>query len=69
MFVDMLNVQRSQGHNISSLSTGIMAGSPCPQELCKAITKELNMTKFVVGQSKKIAECCGFNVYLLTIHR
>nr|XP_053656123.1 uncharacterized protein LOC128704931 [Cherax quadricarinatus] len=43
MFVDILNVQRRKPRDISSLSTGVMAGAPCPQELVMAVMDELNM--------------------------
>lgn len=48
MFVDMLNAQRREHRDMSSLSTGIMAGAPCPPELVMAVINELNMKNFQV---------------------
>ncbi len=48
MFVDMLHTQREKRYDLSSVETGIMAGSPCPQELCKNVVEEMNMKDFVV---------------------
>jgi len=48
MFVDMLSVARQTKPDFSSVLTGIMAGAPCPQELCKNVMAELNMKDFVV---------------------
>lgn len=50
MFVDMLEVQRQKKFDLSSVETGIMAGAPCPQELCKNVVSEMNMKDFVVSQ-------------------
>lgn len=52
MFVDMLNLQRQHGFDLSSVETGIMAGASCPTELCKNVGKELNMTRFTVMITK-----------------
>ena len=32
-----------------TLHTGLMAGAPCPEELCKAVVDELGMKDFVVA--------------------
>ncbi|XP_042231461.1 medium-chain acyl-CoA ligase ACSF2, mitochondrial-like isoform X2 [Homarus americanus] len=48
MFVDILNVQQRLLKDVSSLSTGIMAGAPCPQELVMAVMNDLNMKDFLV---------------------
>lgn len=48
MFIDILNAQRRMHRNLSSLSTGIMAGAPCPPELVMSVINELNMKDFLV---------------------
>ncbi|KAK7082678.1 Acyl-CoA synthetase member 2 mitochondrial [Halocaridina rubra] len=48
MFVDILNAQRTKPRDMSSLSTGYMAGAPCPKELVLAVMSELNMKDFLV---------------------
>lgn len=48
MFVDVLNAQRRKPRDLSSLSTGIMAGAPCPPELVMSLINELNMKDFLV---------------------
>ena len=48
MFIDMLGVQAKENFDLSSVETGIMAGSPCPQELCKDVIQHMNMRDFVV---------------------
>ncbi|XP_066986608.1 medium-chain acyl-CoA ligase ACSF2, mitochondrial-like [Macrobrachium rosenbergii] len=48
MFVDILNAQRSNQRDVSSLSTGIMSGAPCPQELVLALINEMNMKDILV---------------------
>merc|ERR1712106_415906 len=48
MFVDILAFARQMQPDVSHVETGIMAGAPCPQELCKNVVAELNMEDFVV---------------------
>lgn len=48
MFVDILNAQRRKNRDMSSLSTGIMAGAPCPPELVMSVMNELHMKDFLV---------------------
>ncbi|XP_045600298.2 medium-chain acyl-CoA ligase ACSF2, mitochondrial [Procambarus clarkii] len=48
MFVDILNAQHKKPRDVSSLSTGVMAGAPCPQELVTALMNDLNMKDFLV---------------------
>lgn len=48
MFVDVLNLPELKNYDVTSLSTGIMAGAPCPQELARGAIKELNMKDFSV---------------------
>jgi len=48
MFVDILANTRKTNPDVSHVETGIMAGAPCPKELCKNVVAELNMKDFVV---------------------
>ena len=48
MFVDILNLPDLKSYDLSSLSTGYMAGAPCPQSIVKAVVHELHMKDFVV---------------------
>lgn len=48
MFVDILNLPELKSYDLSSLSTGYMAGAPCPQSLVKAVVNDLHMKDFVV---------------------
>lgn len=51
MFIDMLNHPNFSQYDMSSLSTGIMAGSPCPIETMKQTRTLMNM--------KDVAICYG----------
>ena len=43
MFIAELNHPSLSSHDLSSLRTGIMAGSPCPIEVMKRVISEMNM--------------------------
>lgn len=45
MFIAMLDHPSFGQHDLSSLRTGIMAGSPCPVEVMKRVIAEMNMTE------------------------
>ena len=45
MFIAMLDHPLFGQHDLSSLRTGIMAGSPCPVEVMKRVIAEMNMTE------------------------
>ncbi len=45
MFIAMLDHPQFGHHDLSSLRTGIMAGSPCPVEVMKRVVAEMNMTE------------------------
>ena len=59
MFIDMLAVARRERAALPHLHTGLMAGAPCPEELCRcplpttsaprAVVEELGMKDFVVA--------------------
>eukprot|EP00095_Tigriopus_kingsejongensis_P006007 maker-scaffold245_size240363-snap-gene-1.22 protein:Tk06007 transcript:maker-scaffold245_size240363-snap-gene-1.22-mRNA-1 annotation:"hypothetical protein DAPPUDRAFT_54086" len=48
MFVDMISVQKKECFDVSSVETGVMGGSTCPEELCKNVRKDLHMKNFTV---------------------
>lgn len=43
MFIAMLQQQATSPVDISSLRTGIMAGSICPEQVMRRVNQELNM--------------------------
>jgi fatty-acyl-CoA synthase len=48
MFIDVLNHPNFDHYKMSSLKTGIMAGSPCPVEVMKRVISDMNMEKVTV---------------------
>ena len=48
MFIDMLNHPDFSTFDISSLSTGIMGGSPCPVETMKQVVEKMHMEQITV---------------------
>ena len=51
MFIAMLDHPLFGQHDLSSLRTGIMAGSPCPVEVMKRVIAEMNMTEVSICYS------------------
>lgn len=49
MFVDMLHHPNFSSYEYTSLKTGIMAGSPCPEELVKAVVNNMNAKDFIIA--------------------
>lgn len=49
MFIAMLEHPEYSQRNLSSLRTGIMAGSPCPIELMKRVTLEMGASEITIG--------------------
>ncbi|MGX1760419.1 AMP-binding protein [Streptomyces lydicus] len=45
MFIAELNHPGFAGYDLTSLRTGIMAGSPCPEEVMKRVVAEMHMTE------------------------
>ncbi|MFE3635664.1 AMP-binding protein [Streptomyces sp. NPDC059168] len=45
MFIAELNLPGFAGYDLSSLRTGIMAGSPCPVEVMKRVVAEMHMAE------------------------
>jgi fatty-acyl-CoA synthase len=48
MFIAMLQLSRFDQYNLSSLRTGIMAGSPCPVEIMKQVQAKMNMREVAI---------------------
>ncbi len=49
MFIAMMEHADYPIRNLSSLRTGIMAGSPCPIELMKRVTREMGASEMTIG--------------------
>ena len=49
MFIAVLNQPDLARYNVSSLRTGIMAGSPCPTATMRAVMDQLNMRDVTIG--------------------
>jgi len=49
MFIGVLDHPEFTSFDVSSLRTGMMAGSPCPTALMKRCVGELNMTELTIG--------------------
>jgi fatty-acyl-CoA synthase len=47
MFIAMLDALRD--HDVSSLRTGVMAGSPCPVEVMRQVQSRLHMPEVTIG--------------------
>lgn len=48
MFVDILSLPDLKQYDLKSLSTGIMAGAPCPEEIAKGAINDLHMKDFAI---------------------
>jgi fatty-acyl-CoA synthase len=48
MFIAMLADAGFDSHDLSSLRTGIMAGSPCPVEVMKQVVERMGMTEVTI---------------------
>ena len=49
MFITMLNQPDLASYDVSTLRTGIMAGSPCPVSTMRQVMERLNMTEVTIG--------------------
>lgn len=49
MFISELNEPDFASYDLSSLRTGIMAGSPCPVEVMKRVIKDMHMTECTIA--------------------
>lgn len=63
MFIDILNLPDLKQFNLSSLSTGYMAGAPCPQSVVKAVVQDLHMKDFVVAYGMTETSPVSFSGY------
>lgn len=54
MFIRELDLPNFAEYDLSSLRTGIMAGSPCPEQLMKRVRGEMHMKEFTIcyGQTE-----------------
>lgn len=54
MFISILDHPDFSKYNLSTLRTGIMAGSPCPIEIMKRTAKDMNMSEITItyGQTE-----------------
>lgn len=48
MFIDMLNLGDFGDYNLTSLYTGVMAGSPCPIQVMKQVIEKMHMDQVTV---------------------
>jgi fatty-acyl-CoA synthase len=49
MFIAMLDHRRFAEHDLSSLRTGIMAGSPCPIEVMRRVVESMHMQQVTIA--------------------
>lgn len=49
MFIAILNHSRLESYDVSSLRTGILAGSPCPLTTMRDVMERLNMHEVTIG--------------------
>lgn len=49
MFITLLNHPDLASHDVSTLRTGIMAGSPCPETVMRHVMDRLHMTEITIG--------------------
>lgn len=59
MFIAELDCPQFSDYDLSSLRTGIMAGSPCPIETMKRVIAEMNMSEVLIGYGQ--TECSPIN--------
>nr|XP_043907138.1 medium-chain acyl-CoA ligase ACSF2, mitochondrial-like isoform X1 [Solea senegalensis] len=49
MFIDLLSQPDLHKYDLSSVESGIMAGSSCPPEIVRKLITDMNMTEIVIG--------------------
>jgi fatty-acyl-CoA synthase len=49
MFIDILAHPEFDKFDLTSLNTGIMAGSPCPVEVMKQVVTRMHMKEVIVS--------------------
>ena len=52
MFIAMLGHEDFDSFDLSSLRTGIMAGSPCPIEVMKKVVDRMHMAEVAIGYGR-----------------
>lgn len=62
MFVDVLHLQELKEYDLSSLTTTLMGGAPCPLELAKSLNTVLNVKNVMV----RIVGCLSYFIPFLT---
>ena len=53
MFIAELGVPEFESYDLSSLRTGIMAGSPCPVEVMKQVIERMNICLLYTSPSPR----------------
>lgn len=48
MFIAELGLEDFDRYDLSSLRTGVMAGSPCPEEIMKRVIRDMNMAEVAI---------------------
>ena len=48
MFIAELALDNFADYDLSSLRTGVMAGSPCPEEIMKRVIRDMNMSEVAI---------------------
>lgn len=71
MFIFMLEHPDFDKYDLSSLRTGIMAGSPCPKETMKAAIEKMHMSEIVIsyGQTEASPVCTMTSTHDSLEHR
>ena len=59
MFIAELELSNFKSFDLSTLRTGVMAGSTCPEELMRKVHSEFHMTEVVIGYGQ--TECSPIN--------
>ena len=54
MFIDMLNLPDFDQYDLTSLYTGVMAGSPCPIQTMRQVIDKLHMDQVTVWDSSTL---------------
>ena len=75
MFIDMLNHRDFDSFDLSSLYTGVMAGSPCPIETLKQVISRMNMDRVTVRKKNaryivfiSIFKFIGIQVHIIYLY-
>ncbi|CAD5209610.1 unnamed protein product [Bursaphelenchus okinawaensis] len=59
MFIDCLNHPDLKNTDVSSLYNGMVAGAPCPRDMMKRLSEEMNLTKLAIAYgSTEVSPMC-----------